>query len=121
MGVADVLQVHGAAEAALAAAAASVRSELAAASPPPEKVRQEVPSLQLGEDLLSVARRLTNVAASSLERCQLYSSDLTALQVTDPPCCLWCFFCKILLRCNESTHGDLAQHHIGAPASLSTC
>jgi hypothetical protein len=74
-------QVHGAADAALTAAAADVRSELRAAAPPPERAPMEVPSLQLAEDLLSLARRLAAVAAHSLNRSTLYDAELPGLQV----------------------------------------
>ncbi len=63
------------------AAAAAVRSELAAAAPAPDKVSQEAPPLQLAEAVLSLARCLCAVAAKSISRCRLFSSELSPIKV----------------------------------------
>lgn len=78
--------MHGAAEAALSAAAATARAELASACPAPEKLAQECPSLQLPEDVLQLARRLTAAAAQSIARVAAYASDAADVQVQSTLC-----------------------------------
>ena len=74
-------QVHGAAEASLAAASATARAEVATACMAPERLAQEGPSLQLPEDVLQLARRLTAVAVQSLARCSVHPQKPTGLEV----------------------------------------
>ena len=102
------MQVHGAAEAALSAAGASVAAELTAGAPAPDKLVMEAPAVQLAEDLLSLARRLATAAAGSLARCQLYyaaapDSDgevmRTPKSTPDPSLCPRCSRGGTRLRC----------------------
>ncbi len=73
--------MHGAAEAALAAARGSVRSELGAPAPPPERLGLQAPPVQLSEDLLGLARRLAGAAVQGCARCRLYDAPAPAPQV----------------------------------------
>lgn len=66
--------MHGAAEAALSTATASVRAELALSAPPPDRLAFVAPAAQLAEDLLSLGRRVAGVAAQGLERVRLYEA-----------------------------------------------
>ena len=66
--------MHGAAEAALSAATASVRAELALGAPAPDRLSLVAPAAQLAEDLLSLARRVAGVAAQGLQRLRLYQA-----------------------------------------------
>ncbi|CAK0784455.1 hypothetical protein CVIRNUC_007659 [Coccomyxa viridis] len=66
--IASVPKVHGAAEAALLAASATARAEVATACMAPERLALYGPSLQLPEDVLQLARRLAAVAAQSVAR-----------------------------------------------------
>lgn len=82
------------------AAAAIARADLAAACPAPEKLAQEEPALQLSEDVLQLARRLTAVAEQSIARVSAYSpstgsfevrlrSLCSALYCSNPPAGVW--------------------------------
>lgn len=64
--------MHGAAEASLATATASVRAELAVAAPAPDRLLLVAPAAHLAEDLLSLARRVAGVAAQGIARLRLY-------------------------------------------------
>ena len=86
-------QVHGAAEAALAAARSSVRSELAMPAPAPDRLSLHSAPVQLAEDLLALARRLVGVAAQSRARCALYTHAKDAVQAR--------LLCKV--RCHGYT------------------
>ena len=79
----DPWQVHGAAEAALLAASATARAEVATASVAPERLAQEGPSLQLPEDVLQLARRLTAVAVQSIARSSAHPQKDQGLEVRD--------------------------------------
>ena len=76
-------QVHGAAEAALLAASATARAELATACMAPERLAQEGPSLQLPEDVLQLACRLAAVAAQSIARSSAYPEKAPGVKVRD--------------------------------------
>lgn len=75
--------MHGAAEAALSAASATVRAEVATACMAPERLAQDGPSLQLPEDILQLTRRLAAVAAQSIARWSAHPQKPPKLEVRD--------------------------------------
>ena len=75
------LQVHGAAETAWSAAAATTRAESAAGCPEPDELKRKLPSVQLLPQILELGRCLRAAARLSIARSLAYGPEAALFEV----------------------------------------